>query len=66
MARASHTLFVAFLSSAKESEEDEINQLKEDLVYYYMERSLEVPNTGCSVALFFCCSLLIVYGSGLS
>ncbi|KAF8111372.1 hypothetical protein N665_0076s0345 [Sinapis alba] len=42
VARASHTLFVAFLSSAKESEEDERNQLKEDLVYYYMERSLEV------------------------
>ncbi|CAG7904555.1 unnamed protein product [Brassica rapa] len=41
VARASHTLFVAFLSSAKESEEDERNQLKEDLVYYYMERSLE-------------------------
>ncbi|KAL0701688.1 hypothetical protein Bca4012_057810 [Brassica carinata] len=42
VARASHTLFVAFLSSAKESEEDERNQLKEDLVFYYMERSLEV------------------------
>ncbi|KAJ4875072.1 Uncharacterized protein Rs2_40090 [Raphanus sativus] len=42
VARASHTLFVAFLSSAKETEEDERNQLKEDLVFYYMERSLEV------------------------
>ncbi|CAH8359278.1 unnamed protein product [Eruca vesicaria subsp. sativa] len=41
VARASHTLFVAFLSSAKETEENERNQLKEDLVYYYMERSLE-------------------------
>ncbi|KAJ0255752.1 Obscurin-like protein [Hirschfeldia incana] len=42
VSRASHTLFVAFLSSAKEPEEDERNQLKEDLVFYYMERSLEV------------------------
>ncbi|VVA95215.1 unnamed protein product [Arabis nemorensis] len=42
VARASHTLLVAFLSSAKESEEDERNQLKEQLVFYYMQRSLEV------------------------
>ncbi|KAL1216816.1 hypothetical protein V5N11_025307 [Cardamine amara subsp. amara] len=42
VARASHTLLVAFLSSTKESEEDERNELKEHLVYYYMQRSLEV------------------------
>ncbi|ESQ27772.1 hypothetical protein EUTSA_v10018136mg [Eutrema salsugineum] len=42
VARASHTLMVAFLSSAKQSEEDERNQLKEHLVFYYMQRSLEV------------------------
>ncbi|KAG7590048.1 hypothetical protein ISN44_As07g022540 [Arabidopsis suecica] len=42
VARASHTLLVAFLSSAKDSEEDERNQLKEHLVFYYMQRSLEV------------------------
>ncbi|CAN8234930.1 unnamed protein product [Cochlearia groenlandica] len=42
VARASHTLFVAFVSSSKESEKDERNQLKEQLVYYYMQRSLEV------------------------
>ncbi|CAA7043193.1 unnamed protein product [Microthlaspi erraticum] len=42
VARASHTLLVAFLSSAKESEEDERNQLKEQLVFYYMQRSLEL------------------------
>lgn len=69
VARASHTLFVAFLSSAKESEEDERNQLKEDLVYYYMERSLEVPKLTeqwmqCSSFDYY--SSLIMYGSGLS
>ncbi|AAF36739.1 unknown protein; 56038-53215 [Arabidopsis thaliana] len=32
----------AFLSSAKESEEDERTQFKEQLVFYYMQRSLEV------------------------
>ncbi|CAH2067168.1 unnamed protein product [Thlaspi arvense] len=42
VARASHTLLVAFFSSAKDSEEDERNQLKEQLVFYYMQRSLEV------------------------
>lgn len=42
VARASHTLLAAFLSSAKESEEDERNQFKEQLVFYYMQRSLEV------------------------
>uniref|UniRef100_A0A1J3JRS1 Obscurin-like protein 1 n=1 Tax=Noccaea caerulescens TaxID=107243 RepID=A0A1J3JRS1_NOCCA len=42
VARASHTLLVAFLSSAKESEDDERNQLKEQLVFYYMQRSLEL------------------------
>lgn len=56
VARASHTLLVAFLSSAKDSEEDERNQLKEHLVFYYMQRSLEVPKqkkkNGCNVFLF--------------
>ncbi|XP_010471487.1 PREDICTED: uncharacterized protein LOC104751267 [Camelina sativa] len=42
VARASHTLLVAFLSSARESEEDERDQLKEHLIFYYMQRSLEV------------------------
>ncbi|CAD5317148.1 unnamed protein product [Arabidopsis thaliana] len=42
VARASHTLLAAFLSSAKESEEDERTQFKEQLVFYYMQRSLEV------------------------
>ncbi|CAH8258102.1 unnamed protein product [Arabidopsis lyrata] len=42
VARASHTLLVAFLSSAKDLEEGERNQLKEHLVFYYMQRSLEV------------------------
>lgn len=42
VAQASHTLLAAFLSSAKESEEDERTQFKEQLVFYYMQRSLEV------------------------
>ncbi|XP_010537430.1 PREDICTED: uncharacterized protein LOC104812128 isoform X2 [Tarenaya hassleriana] len=42
LARASHSLFVAFISSGKETEEDERIQLKEQLVFYYMQRSLEV------------------------
>lgn len=65
VARASHTLLVAFLSSTKESEEDERNELKEHLVYYYMQRSLEVSNQknndGCSVTLFSVYSSSIMY-----
>lgn len=41
VARASHAVFVAFISSAKESEQDERTALKEKLVFYYIERSLE-------------------------
>ncbi|XP_050372127.1 uncharacterized protein LOC126790043 isoform X2 [Argentina anserina] len=40
VARASHSLFSAFISSAKDSDEDERVSLKEQLVFYYIQRSL--------------------------
>uniref|UniRef100_A0A7C9E310 Uncharacterized protein n=1 Tax=Opuntia streptacantha TaxID=393608 RepID=A0A7C9E310_OPUST len=42
VARASHAVFVSFISSEKESDQDERTSLKEQLVFYYMKRSLEV------------------------
>jgi len=42
VARASHSVFVAFVSSGKVSEHDDRLALKEQLVFYYMQRSLEV------------------------
>lgn len=42
VARASHSMFVAFVSSGKDSNEEERVTLKEQLVFYYMQRSLEV------------------------
>ncbi|KAI4311694.1 hypothetical protein MLD38_036568 [Melastoma candidum] len=41
VARASHTLFSAFVSSDKESPNGERASLKDQLSFYYMERSLE-------------------------
>lgn len=41
VARASHSLFVAFVSSEKISDGNERRLLKEQLVFYYMQRSLE-------------------------
>ncbi|KAH7863080.1 hypothetical protein Vadar_013097 [Vaccinium darrowii] len=41
VARASHSMFVAFISSGKDSDEDERVLLKEQLVFYYIQRSLE-------------------------
>ncbi|KAI3501190.1 hypothetical protein L1887_29052 [Cichorium endivia] len=38
--RASHSTFVAFISSGKDSDDERVS-LKEQLVYYYMQRSLE-------------------------
>ncbi|XVF17271.1 hypothetical protein REPUB_Repub10bG0105500 [Reevesia pubescens] len=40
VARASHSMFVAFISSGKHSEDERV-LLKEQLVIYYMQRSLE-------------------------
>ncbi|XVF40978.1 hypothetical protein PTKIN_Ptkin01aG0244200 [Pterospermum kingtungense] len=40
VARASHSMFAAFISSGKDSEDDRV-LLKEQLVFYYMQRSLE-------------------------
>ncbi|WRX12073.1 hypothetical protein QQP08_004560 [Theobroma cacao] len=40
VARASHSMFVAFMSSGKDSEDERV-LLKEQLVFYYMQRSLE-------------------------
>ncbi|KAA8521948.1 hypothetical protein F0562_012737 [Nyssa sinensis] len=41
VARSSHSMFVAFVSSAKDSDDDERVLLKEQLVFYYIQRSLE-------------------------
>ncbi|KAL7182904.1 hypothetical protein ACSBR1_041562 [Camellia fascicularis] len=41
VARASHSLFVAFVSSGKDSNDDERVLLKEQLVFYYIQRSLK-------------------------
>ncbi|KAL6979665.1 hypothetical protein U1Q18_021321 [Sarracenia purpurea var. burkii] len=41
VARASHSTFVAFVSSGKDSDENERVLLKEQLVFYYIQRSLE-------------------------
>ncbi|XP_058104693.1 uncharacterized protein LOC131248431 [Magnolia sinica] len=40
VARASHSVFVAFISSGKDNQADKI-LLKEQLVFYYMQRALE-------------------------
>lgn len=42
VAQASHTLFSAFVSSDKDSSDSERASLKEQLTFYYIERSLEV------------------------
>ncbi|KAL7182905.1 hypothetical protein ACSBR1_041563 [Camellia fascicularis] len=41
VARASHSLFVAFVSSRKDSNDDKRVLLKEQLVFYHIQRSLE-------------------------
>ncbi|KAL5543233.1 hypothetical protein UlMin_010943 [Ulmus minor] len=40
VARASHSMFAAFMSSGKDSDLDERETLKEQLVFYYIQRSL--------------------------
>ncbi|KAK7853115.1 uncharacterized protein LOC112041109 isoform X1 [Quercus suber] len=40
VARASHSMFAAFMSSGKDLDQDERVSLKEQLVFYYMQRSL--------------------------
>lgn len=43
VARYTHSVFVAFMSSGKDLNEDsERVSLKEQLVFYYLQRSLEV------------------------
>jgi hypothetical protein len=42
VARASHSMFAAFISSGKDPDQDERVSLKEQLVFYYMQRSLSV------------------------
>lgn len=42
VARASHSMFAAFMSSGKDLDQDERVSLKEQLVFYYMQRSLLV------------------------
>lgn len=44
VARASHSMFAAFISSGKDSDLGERVSLKEQLVFYYMQRSLSVSN----------------------
>ncbi|KAG0462450.1 hypothetical protein HPP92_020926 [Vanilla planifolia] len=41
VARASHSVFVAFMSSGKDSDNNERLDLKEKLVFYYTQRALE-------------------------
>ncbi|KAI3942327.1 hypothetical protein MKW92_041464 [Papaver armeniacum] len=41
LARASHTVFVSFMSSGKDSNQEERTLLKEQLVFYYIQRALE-------------------------
>ncbi|XP_057478500.1 uncharacterized protein LOC130765910 [Actinidia eriantha] len=41
VARASHSIFAAFVSSGKDSDEEERVLLKEQLIFYYIRRSLE-------------------------
>ncbi|XP_073135312.1 uncharacterized protein [Henckelia pumila] len=41
VARYAHSMFVAFISSGKDHIQNERDSLKEQLVYYYMQRSLE-------------------------
>lgn len=40
VARASHSMFAAFVSSGKDTNDDERESLKEQLAFYYVERSL--------------------------
>ncbi|RYR25577.1 hypothetical protein Ahy_B02g059387 isoform C [Arachis hypogaea] len=40
VAQASHSLFAAFMSMGKESEENDIASFKEQLVFHYIQRSL--------------------------
>ncbi|XP_031497512.1 uncharacterized protein LOC116262355 [Nymphaea colorata] len=41
VARASHSLFLAFMSSGKDAFDDHRTLLKEQLAFYYMQRALE-------------------------
>ncbi|CAN1794818.1 hypothetical protein LINPERHAP1_LOCUS20426 [Linum perenne] len=46
IARASHSMFVAFVSLGKESDGDETASLKEQLAFYYVQKSLsEYPSS---------------------
>lgn len=42
VARAAHSVFVAFISSGHDSEQDDRSALKEQLTFYYIQRALEV------------------------
>lgn len=42
VARYTHSVFVAFITSGKDLNQDERALLKEQLVFYYLQRSLEV------------------------
>lgn len=42
VARYSHSMFASFISSGKDPVSDERVLLKEKLVFYYVQRSLEV------------------------
>lgn len=46
VARASHSVFIAFISGKDDDEDEKRVILKEELVFYYLERSLSVsPST---------------------
>lgn len=47
--RASHSVLVSFLSSVNVANQDEQLALKEQLIFYYMRRALEVYTSALSV-----------------
>ncbi|KAG2677468.1 hypothetical protein I3760_12G099100 [Carya illinoinensis] len=50
VARSSHSMFSAFISSGKDSDQDERVSLKEQLAFYYMQRSLLVTKPTESIS----------------
>jgi hypothetical protein len=42
---ASHSVMVSFLSSGNDTDQDDRTALKEQLIFYYIKRSLEVVHS---------------------
>lgn len=61
VARASHAIFVAFISSGKDPNQEERVVLKEQLIFYYMQRSLQVfKATGNYVTSYLGCIWMLI------